>query len=432
MKDALQDPSRIKIVLSSKYKKSYARKTFLRYFNPLINCTKKEYKDTSYNPKFDTKKIIFHTITENDYNYIKIIYFIDKQIGETEEQLNINMGYFNYIKYILDETHEDSLYYYLTHYGKNKEEIIINSLSCDFEVVLKSKIKFTIELKLNLYSFTNLEEIIKTVYEYMGKIKKIVLDSNENKERAEELSKILNQNFIFQEDIHSSLNNIEFLKNLFIRNKKEYFLRKKWIPLGNSNKEMEYYFNQMEINKSVIIIGIKEKTFQENYNTFKNSKLKNIFQDFKSTRYNAINYTIHELNIAIDLNKEIKLKYHKNEYISNYTEPIEYESENIEMEYFNDSKIERFINNFEYINLLVDKSYKLPKVYLKTFFFHPFLRSSNFANIGNNLTVKDRQFFDLILFLQYVKKELFFDLSDAVRAGNNFQFYFNNYYSFCI
>ena len=109
----LLQPNRIKIVLASHFKPSLMKKKFLLDFENLINAKPNNEKIESFNNidnNFSTKKIIFFRTTSfSEVNYPKISFFIDKEDNEDYYELINNLGYFNYKKYILDETSECSL-----------------------------------------------------------------------------------------------------------------------------------------------------------------------------------------------------------------------------------------------------------------------------------------------------------------------------------
>ena len=161
-------PKKVKLIFFTHYKMSFTKKLILRYLhdlttnNQILNETEIKYEN------INTNKIIFHNIKENENNYIKIIYFI-KNENASLNQLYKDSGYFNYLKYILNETNENSLYYILTHPNDNETDINIKSLFCNFDVVLKNRIKFSIVIGLNHYSYHYIKEIIEIVYTYMEK-----------------------------------------------------------------------------------------------------------------------------------------------------------------------------------------------------------------------------------------------------------------------
>ena len=62
-----------------------------------------------------------------------------------------------------------------------------------------------------------------------------------------------------------------------------------------------------------------------------------------------------------------------------------------------------------------DTSFKIPKVYISLFILHPFLRPNRTESENHNL------FFQLILFISYLKDEINYRLADAIRAGNEFK-----------
>ena len=180
-------PKKVKLIFFTHYKMSFTKKLILRYLhdlttnNQILNETEIKYEN------INTNKIIFHNIKENENNYIKIIYFI-KNENASLNQLYKDSGYFNYLKYILNETNENSLYYILTHPNDNETDINIKSLFCNFDVVLKNRIKFSIVIGLNHYSYHYIKEIIEIVYTYMEKIKAHINNMNPNiDERISEL-----------------------------------------------------------------------------------------------------------------------------------------------------------------------------------------------------------------------------------------------------
>ena len=92
---------------------------------------------------------------------------MNKNNNITYNQLIKDLQYLSYIIYILNRTDIGSLYYELN----NNNNISIKSLSSNFEIILKSKIKFSILINLNHYSYKYIKEIISKVYNYMNNIK---------------------------------------------------------------------------------------------------------------------------------------------------------------------------------------------------------------------------------------------------------------------
>ena len=91
---------------------------------------------------------------------------MNKNNNITFNQLIKDSQYLSYNIYILNRTDIGSLYYQL-----NNNNISIKSLSSNFEIILKSKIKFSILINLNYYSYKYIKEIISKVYNYMNNIK---------------------------------------------------------------------------------------------------------------------------------------------------------------------------------------------------------------------------------------------------------------------
>ena len=431
--DELFTNKKTKLIFFSHYKRSLMKKYILRYLHKLTvhqskyenKTNKKEY--TSLN----TGKIIYQKIEDSDKNYIKINYYISNE-NINLSQLYIDSGYFYYLKYILDETNNNSLYYNLTH-PNNNSKINIKSLSCNFEVVLKSRIKFTITVMLNHYSYNHIKEIITIIYEYMEKIKYHINNLKPNDSRLNELLKITKQNFSFTEDTHSGEFYKQKAEDLFYKNERDNFLKDVWLPskLNNLNineNNISFYINQLTKKNSVIIVGINDKT-RAKYN-LDNSGISQIFKNIKHTNYFNINYSIHNISDIIknnnnynDINNNLisELKYHPNEFISNF----DYDYKVPKVENNHSGKYESIddSNNLVKFFWIKDTSFQLPKVSVVIYLFHPYQRP-NFKEQKDN----DLSFFYLMLYLSYMQRQINLVLADAIRAGTFFKLgYAENY-----
>ena len=412
----LFNPGKVKMVFYSHYKIPLMKKMVIKNVNSLSNLIKletNEEKTNEYYSNLNTGKVIYHQIKEDENHYIKIIYYINGNNSSLKE-LYKDSGYFNYIKYILDETHNESLYYKLTHSENNNAKLNIKSLSCNFEVILKSKIKFSILIKLNEYSYEYLKEIIERVYSYMEKIKMHINNLKQNDERVTELYTINAQNFTFTEDSHEIGYYKNKAKDLFYRDDKDYYLKEVWIPsdLNQSNSRIKFYSNQLTQENSVIFVSIS-KQIVDKYHL--NESLR-IFSDLKkTTKYSNITYSIHDikdLNLYIDkVKKENSLTYYPNIFISNFSrnDKIVKEEEKLNGTYTPLNKSDNFVK-FYWIK---STNFEIPKVYVNLYFFHPYLRPNT-----KNKSEQDTIFFYFILYMAYLEREIYFKLSDAIRAGN--------------
>ena len=420
-------PKKIKLIFFTHYKMSLTKKLILRYLHDLTtnNQTSNE-TEISYD-NINTNKIIFHNINNYENNYIKINYYI-KNENATLNQIYHDLGYFNYLKYILNETNENSLYYNLTHPKDKTNGINIKSLFCDFDVVLKNRIRFTILIRLNNYSYHHIKEIIQTIYTYMEQIKSHVNNMRPNDERISELLFINEQNFSFTEDVHNG----EFYKNkakdLFYRDDKNYFLREVWIPsdLNETNINIKFYTDKLSKKNSVVIIGLNNYTIDKYNISDKKNDIAFIFENIEKTNFSEVCYSINDLdklNINIpSINNFTELTFYKNEFISNYT------CENIQIKK-DENNIERKYDLIDGYNDLIkfywlkDTYFKLPKVFYVYVFFHPYLRP-NSTGIEN----KDKIFYHLVLYLAYIQRQIDLRLTDAIRAGTIFKLgYRENY-----
>ena len=424
--EKLFNPKKTKLLFSSHYKMSLMRKFILKYLKKLtrkeqVNEDDKE-ENNIYNT-LNTNKIIYHEIEKNKTNYIKINYYISDPNRNISE-LYMDLGYFNYIKYILDETHEDSLYYNLTH-PKEEKGLNIKSISCSYEIVLKKYIRFSILINLNEYSYSHLKKIIEMVYNHIEKIKLHIYNILSFDQRAEELFNIIEQNFTFTEDIHEGEYYKNKAKDLFYRDKRDYFLKEVWVPpdFNKNYTKMKLLINQLTLNNSVVIVGISKYIINKKDLDNISNEESFIFKDLKNTTtYSNITYSFHELsklNLNInnsnnDINtNNTTLMYHKNEYISSYKNEIE-KGEIIEDKNYtciNDS------DSLVQFYLLKDTNFKLPKVYINFYLFHPFIR----PNYTEQNQDSDYLYFHHILYLSYIRREINLQLSDAIRAGNIFK-----------
>ena len=418
MKELVNNPSKIKIVLTSHFKVSLVKKSFLNYFKIIINKERKEeHSQNAYNINdFIKQKSIYYNISKYEKNFIKINYFIDDK-NNNYSKLYIDSGYFNYLKYILDETYEESLYYML------REIYNITSLSCDYEVILKSKIKFSITLYLNDYSYDSINIIINKVYEYIHNITKYINSLDYEDLKASELYKIVSQNFTFTEDSHDCFEiNKKRAIQLFFKNEKIYFLRDVWLP-GNFLKNLNYlkeYTNQLTPNNSVIIFGFNSDTLNKINIPY--------LTEFQKTKYFSLNYSCFDLDIDFEkkfnYDEPYKVNNHKNIYISNYTSESNLDCDpEDEEKYFTEKPKSISKTGLKEFFFKKDTSFHLPKVYIILYFFHPYLRAQSPA--GDNDYFRDSKFFQIILHLTYLKREINFKLADAIRAGNIILFNFN-------
>lgn len=429
MKSLIYSPSKIKIILFSHYKMSILRKTVLRYFKILFEKPQ-ENQIKNYNgynlQNFETNKIIYYGINDNENNYLKINYYINNTIISHIEQLHIDSKYFNYIKDILQETKEGSLYYELTNKNCNMS---IKSISCDIDIILKSKILFSIKIELNSKSYFYIKEIIKTVYEYMEKIKTTIYNLKEEDDRVKELYYIYEQSFTFTEDKDDENYFSQKAKDLFYLDNFNYFLKEDWIPdnFTDNLDKVKYYFHQLKMKNSVIILGINNYTKDKFH--LNESNISFIFENVISTKFFSLNYSYNNLSkLNLKAENDETITFTKNKFLSNYTEKSElviYEED--EEDYFS-NKTEQIcsINSdtcrFYYFR---DTSFGIPKVYISLFILHPFLRP-NFTESSKDK--KDNLFFQLILYISYLSNEINYRLADAIRAGSYFKVDFSENY----
>ena len=446
MKIILSDPTKIKMVIYSHYKMSLMKKYFLKSFKEIINRPKindNTNQKIAYNiSEFNTEKIIYYKLYDGESNFIEIDYFLNNT-NIAYNQLIKDSQYLIYITYILNKTNEGSLYYELNHAYNN---ISIKSLSSKCEVILKSKIKFSIKVELNHYSYNYITDIISRVYNYMNNIKLYIEEyftSNLNYDiRPEELDIISGQNFTFTEDAHESYFFKNLATDLFYKDEKDYLLKKMWFTKQNfidNINTVKLYFNQLTMSNSVILLAFNANA-TEKYK-LPNSNIDYVFKNTNQTLFYKTTYSYNNISnhfdISYDNNYTSLLHPEKNEYISeyNYNSELEYNPNDKEDYYKNThDQISDESDNYIKVFWKKDTSFHIPKIATSIYFFHPFLRP-NFRdeNLDDIFYAQKNHeiFFNYILYHAYIKRAITEKLADAFCAGGNTYFMnFNEVFSY--
>ena len=430
---SLINPSKIKIVLFSKYKFSILSKYMKYYFsyltnaeilsNDLIQKYNKENINRNEIYNFNTSQIFYIKANNYESNYIKIIYYINKVANETYSELSYKQYYFNYISDFISKTKNCSLY------SKINNNII--SIKSNTEIVLKSKIKFSIII--NLINLENINDVIYETYRY---IHKITNETNQKKiqmDRYEELKEIYRNNMTLKEKTYNTIELAKANAEHLIESKyaQKYYFYFEGVPwnddINNNNEtipnEAEPYFRQLTPNNSIIILAIRDKDrnqlncnetskFYLNCSYLKNeSNLRNTF--FYNVSY--INQKFNSSNLTYYLNEEenddFNISYEKNQFKSEYIKPLE--GEEFEDEFktlYNETTLNKFY--FKNINI-----FGIPRVLIKFNLYHPFLRPNN----TNKNDTKCYYFLILEMF-SAIKRKINEQLSDAILAENKIYF----------
>ena len=431
MKSILR-PDKMKIVIASHYKLSLMKKKFLRFFKKKINEENKkdnnEESNFNYNDlDFYKKKVILFNQDSSDSDYFKILYFVEKDENEDYYDFLNKLGYFQYIKYILEGTKKDSLYYQLV----EAKDFTIKSLSCKYEVILRSKVQFEIKVNLAPSSYQYIEQIIFLIYQYMDKLTNIVIKDYDNIITFDEFKTINHQNYTFEEDTNS----IQFFsKKLGIklcekRKAKEFFKEKYYLDYFNHKVAMKYY-SQLMPNNSVILICLNDSKSDFDFNK---SKIKFINFDylFNNKERNSeenFEYSIMELDTTFEqkFDVDINIPLEKNEYISKYLNPIKVDEEDKHQNTDSTQPINTN-NSFLELRYLKDTTFRLPRVNMNINLYHPFLRPQMKKNEKYPM---DCIYFESILFITFLQREIEYELADAIRAGNEISVNYNQNYIF--
>ena len=437
----LLNPENIKIVLFSKYKFIISSKYMIKYFQYLINKNytknqqkeKLEEKKFKHNSKFKKSQIFYIKANDDETNYIKIIYFIDKIKNESYNELFYKEDYFNYIIDILSETKEGSLYSLL---NKNSD-YNIKSLSSDFYIIFKSIIRFEIIIELN--SLKNINNIIFTTYQYMHKIVKEAIGENIQINRYKELRDIFNQTL---KNLEKSYDTMELAKYNGIRifdydkNKPEYYFYTYWCPWEikmNDNENIEkikeetnLYFSQLKPENSVIILAFRDNElnnitcnedspFPLNCSYFKNK------DNINKTKYYDVIYINKTFNSSdfeeyLDINNTADISHVKNNYISIHKDIPDLMDEKEQDLIINRSLLTTFY-------FIKNMTIRTPKVYISLNLLHPYLRP-----LLNDKKQKNCYFFQILEVFSAIEKKIKEVLSDAIRAKNEIEFGYNENY----
>ena len=433
--EKLINPSKIKIVIFSKYKFYLSSKYMKHYFRYLIekNDSSSETADEFDENKneervFNKSQLIFMNLENDNNNYIKIIYYIDKVDDEDYPELYYKQAYFKYISDFINKKKDHSLY---SSISDN-----IKSINTSVNVILKSKIQFTVELKL--IDLKNITGIIYLTYQYIHKIINETDEENIQFDRYEELKNICRNAQNLLENSYDTMglakDNAKHLTLSKYAQKYYYFFD--CVPWNDSleyNKTILYnktapYLKQLRPENSIIILGIREKD-RKNFTCV--SKKFNISceylkndSNFKETNYYKVKYK----SIIFDSNKLEKTLMNDTDNFN-----ITFESNKFKSQY-NNSCIKPDIPlmdiNYTFIDINFIKNETLnifhfkqnvkncvQKVLLKFNLYHPFLR----AKLDD---IKKRKCHYLLIMEVFtaIKRKINEELSDAISANNEISF----------
>ena len=424
----LINPSKIKIVLFSKYKFSISSKYMKHYFRYLTTIDK-PFKNDNQNLEldFNTSQIFYIKANYFESNYIKIIYYINKVGNESFSELYYKQNYFKYISDFISKTKNGTLYSIV------KQNV--KSIYSETEILFKSKIKFSITLELN--NLKNINDIIYNTYRYISKItnetnKKII-----QMDRYEELKNIYRNNVNSKEKTFDTIElayaNAEYLiKSKYAQYYYFYYEGVPWNDSINNNNEtipneVEPYFTQLKPNNSIIILGIREKD-QQKITCNKNSKFIlncNYFKNesfHKTTYYDVIykkdvfNSTYLEECLNEEYNDDFDISFEKNIFKSKYEEPEEQVGivdDMVNLMEDNDKTLNKFY-------FKKNEEFRVRRVLIKFNLYHPFLRPNNTCEYE-----KKCYYFLIMEMFSAIKRKINEELADAQSAENNIYIYQN-------
>jgi hypothetical protein len=430
----LINPEKIKIVLFSKYKFIISSKYMKNYFHYLThkqNIANKRYEEKyKYEIKeLNKSQIIYIKANDHESNYIKIIYYIDKIKNESYSELIYKSNYLLYIIDFLKETKNGSLYSLLT----NSTDYNIKSINAYSEIILKSKIKFTIFIELNCLK--NINDIIFITYQYIHKIIKEAIGHNLQMNRYIDLKDLCFQHIKFKEKTYDTM---ELAKNngknlIFTKYKPEYYYYIECLLLNSTEvfEETQKYLSQLTPNNSVIILGLKDDdrkiiTCNEDCPFKLNCSFFTDDNNIKNTTYYDVYYKnyffdYYDFEKYLDINPNSDIEYINNSYISKHNKSLlDIKEELKDIERLDNKTVT--LNNFYFKR---NANFHVPKVYISLNLFHPYLRPNN-----TETNKKKCNYFKILEIFSAIRRKINDKLADAIRADNNITFGQNENYLF--
>ena len=427
------DPSKIKIVLFSKYKFLITSKYMKYYFKYLTNKEKLEDKNNNENDNdrtnwrenlvFNKSQIFYINAYDYEFNYLKIVYFIDKVNNATFPELFYKQQFFLYISDFIKKKKNGSLYSRI----KNN----IKSIETETEVILREKIKYTIIFDLT--SLENINDLIYLTYQYIHKIIKELEENKFQRNRYLELSQICFSNQNLTENSYDTMSlayaNAQGLITHAYAQK--YYFYYSCIPLNEEyknnesklNEDISPYLRQLRPNNSVIILAIRDKD-KQSLTCNKTSRFYLNCDDIKNNTKNTNYYDIQYMNDIFNstqleqyLNEDIDdfdIKYEPNKFKTKNDQPDDPKEENNEIiNITNDggSSLNRF-----YFKRNVEKG--IQKVLIKLNLYHPYLRPNN----PNDKNGTKCHYFLVLEMFSAIKRKINEVLSEAILAENKIEF----------
>ena len=219
--------------------------------------------------------------------------------------------------------------------------------------------------------------------------------------------------------------------DLFFKDEKDYLLKQMWFSKKDFKEnitKVQFYFNQLTINNSVILLGLNNKTIHKyNHELLNISYLFN-FGNISNTSYFNLTCSIHNISKDIEQNFDnntLQISNPvKNKFISKYDTNSKLNYNYTEDEYFFTINYNEKSNPTDNYLKLFWKNvtcFHIPKVVITIYFVHPFLRP-NFQNDKDIPSKNDKLYFYFLLYMSYVKRTIDEKLADAFLAGSNYYY----------
>ena len=398
----------IKIVLFSNLKislmRAYAIEAFIKIRNNTIKKTEKQHN-------FNTNKIISYS-SDDSIPYMKIVYYFNGT--ENKNDAYINQGYLNYLNYILKSSDSSSCYNLL-----KKKYSFIRTINTFSNITFNNIIKYTIQVNFdyNILIGNEIEQIVIFIYNY-------IQNNNKNffiEKAFDFLKNEYDKSFYFFEkksNLENYVNTLA-LKLFWRKGNMDYYLYDNFLPKEKTKKEIiDNLVLQFKINNSIIIL--KDILIQNCTNTsiiFNKHNCNNIYSKINSTyfrlEYSYINHTLNYTTI----------KNNSSEKLINITNPIIYSTSYNNLIYPNILDKNEFIPTHD-INLIykndtlsifskLDRTFKIPKVFVNIKLFHYLSRTNGTIN-----EINANNIYNYLIYYIYLKLEIEEELREAILLGN--------------
>ena len=398
--------------------KCFAKLTYLEEHDNRTNIS----SEIDLTPHDDFKERKNHLLEYLVYGYKNNYEDIIPQGNNSIKNDMINITIKNTIKMILRAPSKIKIVLYSQYKMSLMKKYFLNYFN---ETIKNTKMSDNNINQLNAYNLSDFTTN-KIIYYKLDDVENTLNDI-----RIDELDRISEQIFTFTEDPHESIFYKKLTNDLFFKDEKDDLLKQIWFSKKNFKEnitKVQFYFNQLTINNSVILLGLNNKTIHKYNNELLNISYLFNFGNISNTSYFNLTYSIHKISKDIEQNFDNNTlqitNLVENKFISKYDTNSKLNYNHTEDEYFfTINYTEKSNPTDNYLKLFWKNvtCFHIPKVVITIYFVHPFLRP-NFQNDKDIPSKNDKLFFYFLLYMSYVKRTIDEKLADAFRAGSNYYY----------